>query len=95
MNLAAYYSDKYHLRGPAVIAQACLCIIGLPIMGFAHNKAFRYFGVFLATAGCNGNVPMVLTYQANNIRGQWVSGLYFSSPSFLPPFSSATLPANT
>jgi len=73
MNLVAYFSDKYHQRGLGIIFQALLCIIGLPIMGFAHSPAVRYFGVFLATAGCNGNVPLVLTYQANNIRGQWVS----------------------
>lgn len=82
MNIVAYFSDKYHQRGLGIIFQAMLCIIGLPIMGFAHSPAVRYFGVFLATAGCNGNVPLVLTYQANNIRGQWVS---------LKPFSLASL----
>ena len=35
----------------------------------------RYFGVFLATIACNANVPCVLTYQANNIRGQWKRAL--------------------
>jgi hypothetical protein len=28
-------------------------------------------GVFLTTAGANSNVPAVMSYQANNIRGQW------------------------
>jgi MFS family permease len=27
--------------------------------------------VFLTTAGANSNVPAVMSYQANNIRGQW------------------------
>ena len=31
----------------------------------------RYFGVFLATISGNANVPAIITYQANNIRGQW------------------------
>ena len=31
----------------------------------------RYFGVFLATIACNANCPVLLTYQSNNIRGQW------------------------
>lgn len=35
----------------------------------------RYFGVFLATTACNANVPCVLTWQANNIRGQWKRAL--------------------
>lgn len=39
------------------------------------NVGVRYFGVFLATAACNANVPCVLTWQANNIRGQWKRAL--------------------
>lgn len=35
----------------------------------------RYFGVFLATIAANANVPCVLTWQANNIRGQWKRAL--------------------
>jgi MFS family permease len=48
-----------------------LCIIGLPIMGFHKNPNIRYFGVFLTTAGANSNIPAAMSYQANNIRGQW------------------------
>ncbi|EEY22931.1 pantothenate transporter liz1 [Verticillium alfalfae VaMs.102] len=42
-----------------------------PIMGFHPNSNVRYFGVFLVTAGANSNIPAVMAYQANNIRGQW------------------------
>ena len=49
--------------------------LGLPLLGFAKGNGVRYFGVFLATIGCNANVPCVLTYQANNIRGQWKRAL--------------------
>merc|ERR1711977_704628 len=38
---------------------------------FAGNGGVRYFGVFLATAGANANIPVAMSYQANNIRGQW------------------------
>jgi hypothetical protein len=31
--------------------------------------------VFLATSAVNANVPCVLTWQANNIRGQWKRAL--------------------
>lgn len=48
---------------------------GLPLLGFAKNNGVRYFGVFLATIACNANVPCVLTWQANNIRGQWKRAL--------------------
>jgi len=71
MWLTGYIGDKHHIRGPIIIFNMLLCIIGLPIVGWTHNNNFRYFGIFLVTAGANANVPTVMTYQANNIRGHW------------------------
>jgi hypothetical protein len=71
----AWAGDKYHVRSPWVMANGVLCLIGLPLMGFTENTGVRYFGVFLATAGANANVPCVLTWQANCIRGQWKRAL--------------------
>jgi MFS family permease len=71
----AVLGDKYHVRGPIVAFNAVIALIGLPLLGFASNNGVRYFGVFLATIAANGNVPAVLTYQANNIRGQWKRAL--------------------
>lgn len=71
MAIGSTISDRYHVRAPLLIFNASLCIIGLPIMGFATSLPVRYFGVFLAIAGANANIPMAMTYQANNIRGQW------------------------
>jgi len=67
----AWIGDKYHIRGPIVIFNSVLALIGLPIMGFAASPGIRYFGVFLTTAGANSNIPATMAYQANNIRGQW------------------------
>lgn len=67
----AWYGDKHHLRGPIIILNAILGLIGLPLLGFATNPGARYFGVFLATTSCNANIPSILSFQANNIRGQW------------------------
>lgn len=71
MYATGWAGDKYRLRGPIILFNALLCIIGLPIMGFHSSAAVRYFGVFLVTAGANANVPAAMSYQANNIRGQW------------------------
>ncbi|KAI9372760.1 major facilitator superfamily domain-containing protein [Aspergillus egyptiacus] len=71
----AWVGDKYRVRGPVLIFNALLCIIGLPIMGFATNNGARYFGVFLTVAGANSNIPAAMAYQANNIRGQWTRAL--------------------
>ncbi|KAL8869584.1 MAG: hypothetical protein Q9174_004167 [Haloplaca sp. 1 TL-2023] len=72
MILTGWFGDKYKQRGACVAFNAMLCIIGLAVMGWAYGDTrARYFGTFFATAGANANVPSVLTYQANNIRGQW------------------------
>ncbi|KAF2403916.1 MFS general substrate transporter [Trichodelitschia bisporula] len=71
MWLTGWLGDKYRLRGPIILFNALLCIIGLPLIGWVHNVGVRYFGVFLVTAGANANVPAIMTYQANNIRGHW------------------------
>lgn len=86
----AWAGDKYHIRSPFILTNAVLALIGestipfvkttnleigLPLLGFASNTGVRYFGVFLATTAANANVPCVLTWQANNIRGQWKRAL--------------------
>lgn len=52
-----------------------VAIIGLPLLGFTKNVAVRYVGAFITTTACNANVPCILTWQANNIRGQWKRAL--------------------
>jgi len=71
MFAVGWAGDRWHLRGPFVVGNMLLCLIGLPIMGWHKSAGVRYFGVFLVTAGANANVPTAMTYQANNIRGQW------------------------
>jgi MFS family permease len=71
MFITGYLGDRFHVRGPIILANMVLCLIGLPIMGFHSNPNVRYFGVFLTTAGANSNIPATMSYQANNIRGQW------------------------
>jgi len=71
MFIQAYYGDKWHIRGPIIVFNAALGIVGLGLLGYTTNDGVRYFGVFLATIACNANCPALLTYQANNVRGQW------------------------
>ena len=67
----AWFGDKWHLRGPFVIFNAAYGILGLGMLGFLTSPGARYAGAFLATSSCNANIPCILTWQANNIRGQW------------------------
>jgi MFS family permease len=71
----AVVGDKYRTRGSIVALNAVLALIGLPLLGYTKNNGVRYFGVFLATISANANIPAILTYQANNIRGQWKRAL--------------------
>ena len=87
----AVFGDKYHTRAPFIIFNGCLGLIGklearthqrhqlthsgIGLLGYVENVGARYFGVFLATTAANANVPCVLTWQANNIRGQWKRAL--------------------
>ena len=75
MFATSWLGDRYRIRGPIVVFNNLLCLIGLPIVGWHENPAVRYFGVFLVTAGANSNVPAIMSYQANNIRGQWKRAL--------------------
>ncbi|KAI2626776.1 MFS general substrate transporter [Hypoxylon sp. NC1633] len=71
MYIMGSLGDRYHLRGPIIIGNMVIALIGLPILGWHTSNGVRYFGSFLVTAGATGNIPGSLAYQANNIRGQW------------------------
>lgn len=71
MFVTAWIGDKYHVRGPLMIFNASLCVVGLALMGWVDVLGVRYFGVFLTCAGANANIPQCMSYQGNNIRGQW------------------------
>ncbi|KAJ5819594.1 hypothetical protein N7474_005185 [Penicillium riverlandense] len=75
MYSTAWVGDKYRIRGAILVVNALICIIGLPMMGFAEGNATRYAGVFLTVAGANANIPACMAYQANNVRGQWTRAL--------------------
>jgi len=71
MFIEAYIGDRWHLRGPIVVLNSAFGVLGLGLLGYTQDNGLRYFGVFLATIACNANCPALLTYQANNVRGQW------------------------
>lgn len=57
-------SDRLRLTG-------WICSLGLALLGYAHAPGVRYFGAFVATAMSQANIPCILAWQANNVRGQW------------------------
>jgi MFS family permease len=71
MFATAWLGDKYRVRGPIIIINMILALIGLPLMGWHPKPAVQFVGMFFVTAGANSNIPAVMSFQANNLRGQW------------------------
>lgn len=71
MYIQGVISDKYRLRSPVVYFNACVSIVGLCLLVWGGSPGVQYFGAILVTAGCSANLPTVMVFQANNIRGTW------------------------
>lgn len=71
MYFQARLSDKYRLRSPVILLNVVESVIGLCLLAWTEVPGVQLFAVFLVTAGCNGSIPCVLSWQANNIRGHW------------------------
>ncbi|CAI6095144.1 unnamed protein product, partial [Clonostachys chloroleuca] len=71
MMIVSWFGDKYKTKAPILITCSTLTIVGLVLMGFTTSIGSRYFAVFMVAAAANTNLPTIMAYQANNIRGQW------------------------
>ncbi|KAL1960550.1 hypothetical protein VTO42DRAFT_7129 [Malbranchea cinnamomea] len=70
MFIMAYLGDRYQTRGPLIIFNCVVAIVGVSMMGFLTRSRDRYVGVFLGVASANTNVPSILSYMHNNVVGQ-------------------------
>ncbi|KAJ9615185.1 hypothetical protein H2200_001259 [Cladophialophora chaetospira] len=66
----AWFCDKVKSRGPMMVFNSCLYIIGVVITAFHKNPRARYGGVFIGVMGITGNIPTNWAYFHNNITGQ-------------------------
>ncbi|GKT65059.1 major facilitator superfamily transporter [Colletotrichum tofieldiae] len=53
MYSTGWLGDRYMLRGPIIIGDMIMSIVGICLMGFHNDVAVRYVGVFLVTAGAS------------------------------------------
>lgn len=53
---------------PAILTQCNITIIGLMMIAYHSNDYVRYTGMFLGTAGAQGNIPTVLAYQSKTLE---------------------------
>ncbi|OJJ03280.1 hypothetical protein ASPVEDRAFT_134574 [Aspergillus versicolor CBS 583.65] len=71
MYIEGVLSDKIRLRCPTLYFNALLSIVGLCLMEWAPSAGSQYLGAIFTCMGCSANIPSVMVFQANNIRGQW------------------------
>lgn len=69
--LTSMVGDHYRLRSPIITFNALTLILGFTLLGFAHDNAIRYTGIYLAIGAYVSNWAALNAYQANNITGQW------------------------
>ncbi|KAH8680662.1 major facilitator superfamily domain-containing protein [Xylariales sp. PMI_506] len=74
--LVAYLADRTRYRMPWMVLNAAITLTGLLLTAYHKNNAVRYFdadescqGVFLGVCGCNANLPTIIAFQSNNVRG--------------------------
>jgi len=67
--ISAFVSDKTKMRGPYILAGAVISATGSIILGYTTGTGPRYFGAFLAIIGCQSNIPAVMAWSQNNLRG--------------------------
>ncbi|KAF1984844.1 pantothenate transporter [Aulographum hederae CBS 113979] len=72
----AWLSDKYRIRWAILCGQALVGIIGLLIVLYTKPPGVRYFGLFLAVFGTQGNVPATLAYGQNQTPHVDRRGIY-------------------
>jgi len=67
--VVGYLADRTRMRGPYIILGALTSMTGSAILAFTKPIGVRYFGSFLAIIGCQSNIPAVMAWSANNVRG--------------------------
>lgn len=59
MYAESWFGDKKHVRGPQILTNCVLGIIGLAILGWTDSVGSQYFGIFLLTGAVQANIPQV------------------------------------
>ncbi|KIY01560.1 uncharacterized protein Z520_03112 [Fonsecaea multimorphosa CBS 102226] len=73
--ICAFTGDHFKVRGPIMIFNASMYIVGVSLTGFASEVHARYAGVFLGVMGIIANIPTQWAYAHNNMVGQNKKGL--------------------
>lgn len=65
----SWISDRFRFRGPFVVLEGILAIMGLCMIGFLESPTPRYIGAFFGSSGSNALIVTAAAWGQNNIRG--------------------------
>ncbi|CAF9912076.1 MAG: hypothetical protein GOMPHAMPRED_007546 [Gomphillus americanus] len=68
----AYFSDRYKIRGPVIIAGALFAMIGYIMQIAGQTSGVKYAGTFFVAAGVFQMSPTVNAWLANNLAPHYV-----------------------
>ena len=71
MSIEGWLGDKFRLRSPIIIYNSLQATAGICILAWSTTPGVQYFGIFLVAGGTHSNLPTIITWQTNNIRGRW------------------------
>ncbi|KAK4913691.1 hypothetical protein LTR49_018025 [Elasticomyces elasticus] len=58
----------YRLRGPLIVFNCLIGIMGVCMLAFATAPTTRYIGVFFGVATTSANIPAIFSYQHNDVE---------------------------
>lgn len=85
----AYYSDKFKLRFPFILAGLVMCLIGFSINISDVRHGIKYFGTFLVVGGSYAAFPGIVAWLGNNLAGQYKRGIGMAIHIGIGNFSGA------
>ncbi|KAJ5414667.1 hypothetical protein N7509_001294 [Penicillium cosmopolitanum] len=71
MCFQAWLGGKTKLRGLIIIYNGFQAAVGICVLAWVKSPWVQYFGIFLIAGGTQSNLPAIITWQTNNIRGKW------------------------
>jgi hypothetical protein len=71
MSFQGWLGGKIKSRGLIVIYNGLQSAVGLCVLAWVKSPWVQYFGIFLIAGGTHSNLPAIITWQTNNIRGKW------------------------
>lgn len=96
--ITGYFSDKYQVRGPFVVALSSVTAVGMLILVCNVSVGAKYFACFLAVTGASSAAPSAITWISSNTGPVYARatamGIFFTLGNLAGVPASNVYPAN-